>query len=166
MVKIKKYLPIIGIGIFVYLLFKLDVLKIFKEIADADLRFLFFALLLVFLAFFTSTFKWFIIARHQKMGVPFLEALKINMISGFYGFLTPSRLGSMIRVEYLRKFNNNKFGKGISNYVLEKIMDLGSLFLLVLISSFALKDILSATYFYYALFSIGVLVFMIFVPIH
>ncbi len=159
--KIKKYLPVIGIAIFVYLLFKLDVSKIFGEILNADLFFLLIALSLVFISFFTSTIKWFIIARQQKIGVPFFEAFKINMMSGFYGFLTPSRLGSIIRIEYLKKFNGDKFGKGVSNYVLEKILDLGSLFLLVLISSFALKDILSITYFHYALSGIGVLLLTI-----
>lgn len=157
----KNLLPVIGIGLFVYLVLKLDVSKIFNEIANADIRFMLIALVLVFISFSTSTIKWFVIARQQKIDVPFFEAFKINMMSGFYGFLTPSRLGSIIRIEYLKKFNKNKFGKGISNYVLEKILDLGSLFLLVLISSFALKDILSITYFHYALFGIGFLVLLI-----
>src|SRR3989344_7738772 len=158
--KIKKYLPIIGIAIFVYLLFKLNISNIFREILNADIRFLLVALSLVFLSFFTSTIKWFFIARQQKIDVLFFKAVRINMISGFYGFLTPSRLGSIIRIEYLKKFNNNKFGKGISNYVLEKILDLGCLFVLVLVSSFALKDILPITYFYYALSGIGILILM------
>lgn len=85
------------------------------------------------------------------------------MISGFYGFITPSRLGSVIRVEYLKKFNKNKLGKGISNYVLEKIFDLGSLFLIVLISSFVLRDILSITYFHYALLGFFLIFVFIFV---
>ncbi|MBI2043061.1 flippase-like domain-containing protein [Candidatus Pacearchaeota archaeon] len=159
--KIKKYLPLIGIGIFVFLLFKLNISKIFNEILNADVRFLVVALFLVFVAFFTTTLKWFIIARKQKINVPFYDAFKINMISGFYGFITPSRIGSIIRVEYLKKFSKNRFGKGISNYVLEKILDLGSLFFMVLISSFVLKDVLSITYFHYALAGFLIILTMI-----
>ena len=161
--KIKKYLPIIGIAIFVYLLFKLNISNIVNEIANADLNFLLIALFFVFIAFFTSTLKWFMIAKKQKIEIPFYEAFKINMMSGFYGFVTPSRIGSIIRVEYLNKFNKNKLGKGISNYVLEKIFDLGSLFFLVLLSSFVLKDVLSITYFHYALAGFFLILIFVFV---
>jgi len=159
--KLRNLLPVIGIALFVYLLFKFDMSNIFQEILNADVKFLIIALFLIFISFFTSTLKWFVIARRQKIDVPFFEALKINMISGFYGFLTPSRLGSIIRIEYLKKYGKNKIGKGISNYILEKILDLGSLFLLVLISSFALKDILSITYFHYALSGLGIILLLI-----
>ena len=161
--KIKKYLPLIGIGIFVYLLFKLNISNIFKEVSNADVRFLLIALFFVFISFFTSTLKWFIIARKQKINVPFYEAFKINVISGFYGFVTPSRLGSIIRVEYLKRFNKNRLGKGISNYIIEKILDVSSLFLLVLISSFVLRDMLSITYFHYALAGLLIVLFFVFV---
>ncbi|HJZ19257.1 MAG TPA: lysylphosphatidylglycerol synthase transmembrane domain-containing protein [Candidatus Nanoarchaeia archaeon] len=159
--KLKKYLPILGIVIFVYLLLKLDISNIFNEIKNADLFFLSIAMFFVFVSFFTSTLKWFVIAKQQKIDIPFYNAFKINLISGFYGFVTPSRLGSLIRIEYLKKFSKNKFGKGVSNYVLEKIFDFNSLFFLVLISGFILKDALSLSYFYYALAGIIILLALV-----
>ena len=38
--KIKKYLPIIGIAIFIYLLFKLDIASVFNEIKNANPSFI------------------------------------------------------------------------------------------------------------------------------
>lgn len=149
--KIKKYLPFVGIAIFLYILFKLEVLNIINEIKNANLLFLFIAIFLVFVAFFTSTLKWFVIARKQKTPVGLIDAFKINLMSGFYGFITPSRIGGIIRAEYLRGFNKNKLGKGISNYILEKILDLGALLILMIFSSFVLRDVLSLSYFHYAL---------------
>lgn len=148
---IKKYLPAVGIAIFVYLLFKLDITNILNEIKNADLFFLFIALFLVFVSFFTSTLKWFFIARKQNINVSFNQAIKMNLMSGFYGFVTPSRIGSVIRVEYLRNINNNHVGKAASNYALEKIFDLSSLLILMIISGLVLRNILSISYFYYAL---------------
>ncbi|MBI4116675.1 flippase-like domain-containing protein [Candidatus Pacearchaeota archaeon] len=149
--RIKKYLPMVGIAIFLYLLFKLDAANILNEIKNADLFFLFVAIFLVLVSFFTSTLKWFFVAKKQGINVGFSQAVKINMMSGFYGFVTPSRIGSVIRIEYLKDINNNKLGKTASNYVLEKILDLSSLIILMIVSSFVLRSILSMTYFYYAI---------------
>ena len=158
--KFRKYLPFIGILIFFYLLFKLDIFSIFGEIKNADLFFLSIAVMMIFISFFTSTLKWFVIARQQKISVPFEYALKTNLMSGFYGFVTPSRIGSVIRIEYLKKYNKDRYGKGISNYALEKILDVASLLILVLISSFFFRKTFSISYFHYALAGIaGIILF-------
>ncbi|MEK6760718.1 MAG: lysylphosphatidylglycerol synthase transmembrane domain-containing protein [Nanoarchaeota archaeon] len=161
--KLKKYLPIIGIAIFAYLLYKINLSSVLAEISNANFFYLGVASAFIILSWFTSTYKWYVIARRQKTKIPFLEAFKINLMSGFYGFVTPSRIGALIRVEYLKKFNEDKLGKGISNYVLEKIFDIGSLLLLVGISSFFFKEIISANYLNYAL--VGFAIFLIFIII-
>ena len=148
--KIKKYLPIIGIAIFIYLLFKLDIASVFNEIKNANPSFILMTVFFTFVSFFTSTIKWYAIARKQNMNLPFFYAFKVNLIAIFYGFVTPSRIGSIARVEYLRRFNGDKVGKAVSNYVLDKMLDFCSLFILVIISGFLLKNILPATHVKYA----------------
>ncbi|GBE20427.1 hypothetical protein BMS3Abin17_01168 [archaeon BMS3Abin17] len=157
---LKKYLPIIGISIFIYILLKLDIYNVLKEISKANINLLLIAIFLVFLTFITQTLKWFSIARVQTSKIGFLEAFKINLISLFYGFITPSRVGAVIRAEYLKKYNDGKIGKGISNYVLDKMIDLCSLVLLAAIFSFVFREILSNNYLYYA-----ILVFMLLVSL-
>jgi hypothetical protein len=131
----KKYLPIIGIGIFVYLLIKLDITKVFDEIKNINLNYLLIAIALVLIFFTTQTLKWFIIARKQKIKVPFCDAFKINLISNFYGFITPSKIGSIIRMDYLKKYGGDT-GKGLSNFAIDKVLDLISLFFLVIFFGF------------------------------
>tara|TARA_Y100000034_G_scaffold19272_1_gene21688 strand:- start:9095 stop:10027 length:933 start_codon:yes stop_codon:yes gene_type:complete len=150
--KIKKYLPIIGIIIFLYILFKLDLSNILKEISNSNINYLLIAVFFIFIFFITQTLKWFAIAQIQLTKIPFIEALKINIMSMFYGFITPSRIGGIIRSEYLRKYNNNNLGKGLSNYVLDKVLDLGSLAFLAGLFSFMFRDLIFINYFYYALF--------------
>ena len=125
--KIKKYLPIIGIAIFLYILLKLNISDVLKEISNANINFLLIAIFFVFISFIIQTLKWFAIAKVQMINIPFIEAFKIDLISNFYGFITPSRIGGVIRAEYLRKYNNNNLGKGVSNFVLDKVLDLCSL---------------------------------------
>lgn len=155
--KIKKFLPIIGILIFLYILVKLDIRKIFEEITHAKINFLLIAVLFIFVSFITETLKWFSIARVQKTNIFFFQALKINIVSFFYGFITPSKVGGIMRAKYLKEYNNN-VGKGVGNFVLDKVLDICSLVFLAILSSFIFKNILPINFFYY---SITLLVMMI-----
>lgn len=150
--KLKKYLPVIGILLFGYIIFKLDFSNILKEIANAKVEYLFIAISFVFIHLITGTLKWFSIAKIQKINLPFFEALKINLISFFYGFITPSRIGGIIRAEYLKKYTKKGIGKGVSNFVLDKVLDLCSLVFLATIFSFVFRDLISGSYFYYFIF--------------
>ena len=148
--KVKKFLPIIGILIFLYILFKLDLSNIIEEISKADINYLLVALFFVFLSTVTQTLKWFTIAKVQKIKVPFFGSYKINLIGTFYGFITPSKLGSAIRVAYLKGYKGYQMGKGASNYVLDKVLDLCSLFFLAVVFSFVFESIIPRSFLYYS----------------
>ncbi|MEK6914132.1 MAG: lysylphosphatidylglycerol synthase transmembrane domain-containing protein [Nanoarchaeota archaeon] len=138
--KWKKYLPVIGIGLFVYILFKVNITNILIEIKNTNIYFLILAVIITFLMMITETTKWFSIARFQNIKIPFKEALKINMIDNYYGFITPSKLGAVIRAEYLKKYTEDHFGKGFFNFVIDKIMDLSSLLFIAIIFSYNFRN--------------------------
>jgi glycosyltransferase 2 family protein len=133
---IKKYLPIIGIAIFIYLLIKLNISRVFTEIGNLNINYFLIALILIFIFFIIQTLKWFVIARKQRINVPFGEAFKINLIGNFYGFITPSKIGSVMRMDYLKKYGGDT-GKGLSNFVVDKVLDLSSIFVLVIVLGLA-----------------------------
>ena len=135
----KKYTSFIGIVIFIYLLFKINVKNVLYELTKANLLFLILALAIVPFVFFVETYKWFYIAKKQKIGISLKEAFKINLISNFYGFVTPAKIGSIIKIEYLKKYTKN-IGKGVSNFVLDKILDLCSIVFLGIVFSFIFRD--------------------------
>jgi uncharacterized protein (TIRG00374 family) len=138
--KWKRYLPIIGILLFIYILLKVDLINIILEIKNANFYFLILAVLMVFFMMISETIKWFTIARCQNVKVPFKEALRINMIDNYYGFITPSKVGAVIRAEYLKKYTGDHFGKGFFNFVIDKIMDLSSLLFIAIIFSYNFKN--------------------------
>ena len=78
--KWKKYLPVFGILLFVYILIKIDLQGVLLEIQNANIYFLLIAVLLVFVMMLSETIKWFTIAKFQNIKIPFSEAFKINMI--------------------------------------------------------------------------------------
>jgi uncharacterized protein (TIRG00374 family) len=145
--RIRKVIPIIGIGLFIYLLiFKVGITKIFEEIKNVSGIYIAAALIFVFIFFIIQTLKWFVIARKQKINIPFIDAFKINFISDFYGFVTPSKIGSVMRVDYLKRYGGET-GKGVSNFVIDKVLDLSSLFILTLVFGFLFyKNLISSNY--------------------
>jgi hypothetical protein len=96
-----------------------------------NIYYLAIALSIVAVYLIFQTLKWFVIAREQKVEMPFIRAFKINMISSFYGLVTPGRLGAATRATYFRDYKGGA-GKGLSNFVIDKILDLSSLFFLAI----------------------------------
>ncbi len=146
---IKKWVPIIGIGIFIYILLKLDFGKVIEEIINAKISWMLIAFFFISISLITQTLKWWVIAKIQKTEVSFIESVKINLISNFYGFITPARIGGITRANYLKKYNSGKIGKGVSNFMLDKILDIVSLIILVILFSFIFKEVLPMSYIYY-----------------
>lgn len=161
--KIKKYLPFIGIILFVYLLIKLNIGKILEQVLEINKFYLIVALLLVLFYLLFQTLKWHVLARKQKIPVPFRESFKINLMSNFYGLVTPGKLGAVMRAEYLKKYSN--IGKGLSNFVIDKALDLTSLFsLAIILGFFVLRERLNLMFMTYMiiLFFILLVTFFIF----
>jgi len=154
---VRLLLSLIGISIFIWLLIKLNIVKVIQEIESVNWYYLTLASIFVMIFFVTQTIKWFIIARKQKINLSFGEAFRINLVSDFYGFITPAKLGSIIRVDYLK--NKGDTGRGLSNFVIDKVLDLSSLFILAIGFSFIFYEkIISSIYLY---FIIGIFLLMI-----
>jgi glycosyltransferase 2 family protein len=149
--KIKKFFPIIGIGLFIYILLKFDITKIFEEIEKVDIYLFAIAIFLTFLSLITQMLKWTIIAKFQGINIPMIEAFKINIIGFFYGFITPAKVGNIVRADYLKKYTQGDLNPGISNFILDKIFDLLSLITIVVIFSFSFRNVISINYFYVSL---------------
>lgn len=132
---LKKIFPVIGVGIFIYLLVKLDVTKVLNQISSLNFFYLFIAIIFVGFFFILQTSKWFIIARKQKIKIPFKDAFKINLISDFYGFVTPAKIGGVMRADYIDKYEGGK-DKGLGNFAIDKILDLISLFFITIFFGF------------------------------
>jgi len=137
--KWKTLLSFFGIALFVYILFKINLGVVLQEIKNSDLGYLFLAISLVGFLLLTQTLKWHVIARKQKMNISFIESFKINLISGFYGFITPSKMGAIVRVDYLKKYSKD-IGKGLANFVLDKILDIISVFLIFFVFFIKFKE--------------------------
>jgi len=119
---LKKFLPLIGIIIFIYLIYSLDI----KEIGNAFLLinplFLACSLLLTIPRIFIRNSAWQLIQKEQKITIPFFTSLKIFLIGYFYGTITPGYIGQLMRVPYMKEETEEPYGKLFVNTMIETII--------------------------------------------
>jgi uncharacterized protein (TIRG00374 family) len=116
---IKRFLPIIGVIILIYLVFDIGPEKIFTSLSQIRPVYLIFIILLFIPRLIINTYKWQYICEKQKIFLNFSYLLKINLISYFYAIITPAGIGSYIRVYYIKEKSNSSLEKSISNTLLE-----------------------------------------------
>lgn len=137
--KFKNCFSLLGIILFVYILLKLNVSKVVKEILTANKYYFFIGIVFAILFLIFQTLKWLTIAYKQRIIIPFSDAIKINLMTHFYGFITPGRVGSIMRAKYLKKYTQTP-GKGICNFTLDKILEISSVLFVAIISSLIFQD--------------------------
>ncbi|MAG20535.1 hypothetical protein CL618_03830 [archaeon] len=133
--KLKKLLPIIGIVLFIYIIIKVDPKKLFQTLLELKLSLLFLSLLLFIPISLIQTYKWKHITKLQNLTTNFLFLLKSNILANFYGLITPARMGNFIKIEYLKEQTKASTEKCSSNVVIDRFLDILSVFTLAAIGS-------------------------------
>lgn len=123
--KITKILPLIGVLIFIYLIYRIGLNEIINAFSFTKPIFFFASFILIILVVLIQAYKWNNILKLQNYQIPFLTILKIQAISIFYGFITPAKAGALIRINYLKQITKDSLVKCSSSTIIERIMDTG-----------------------------------------
>jgi len=121
--KLNKILPLIGVLIFIYLIYRIGFDEIIGAFAIQNITPFIIAFVVMILIFTVQTLKWQSILKLQKYNIPFFTLLKIHLISYFYGLITPAKAGTLIRINYLKKITHDSLTKCSSNTIIDKILD-------------------------------------------
>jgi len=138
--KASKYLRLIGIFVFIAILYEINIKRACLLIQNINIEIYCFALLLVIPVFIISAFRWFYFLKFQNINYPFLSALLVNQTSQFIAFVSPGRIGEMIKVWYLMKDTKVSFIKGSVSVFIPRFMD-ASILLICCISFFSMISI-------------------------
>jgi len=160
--KIRKFLPIIGLLIFAYLIHKVgfhNIVDSFREINPFYFILFFFAIILFTIM---QTYKWAILVKNQGINVSFKDLLEMRFIGEFYNFLIPGRFGSLIRIIYLRDKTKKNIGEVSSNIIVDKIIDTFVVFLLAAIGAILLAKQFSDLYWQVGLGFVLLLILILF----
>lgn len=129
--KLKKFLPIIGIFLFLLLLYRLNIVTIIETILSIPPIFILCALPLTIPRVICRNYAWKLIQEEQQIVIPFWASLKIFLIGYFYGSITPGYIGQLMRVPYMKEITNEPYGKLFVNSVIETIVHTMSLYVMI-----------------------------------
>jgi hypothetical protein len=127
---VKKFLPIIGIIILVYIISTLDLSTIVDIFLEIDIKYSLLSLFAIIPIVLSSNIQWQILLKKQKINVSFLNSFKNIFIGYFYGFITPGGFGAYIRAWYLKYDSKAPLPKCVSNIITFNTIDYITLLLL------------------------------------
>lgn len=130
---LKKLLPLIGLALFVFIIFNIGIEEILSTVASANLFFLLLATLFIFPVMLLQAVKWGYLLRKQGIKEDFFWLVKTNLIGVFYGMVTPSKIGSFIRISYLKKKRKISLKESSLSVVFDRFFDLAGAGLLALL---------------------------------
>ncbi len=138
----KKFLPLIGIAIFVYIVYNLDIEKIIVVFLSINPIFIICSLTLTIPRLIIRNTAWQIIQKEQKITISFFQSLKIFLIGYFYGSITPGYIGQIMRVPYMKEKTGAPYGKLFVNSLMETIIHTLSLYGMMLIGALLVMGVL------------------------
>ena len=132
--KYKNYIKLFGIILFLYILSRQDIKKVYSIILNSNIKLLILSLLILPLALFIRTIRFKSILSLHSNNFPVLKNLyKIYIESFFWGIITPGRVGELSRIFYITKFTANKM-QAIFIVIVDRIIDVLLLFEIALLS--------------------------------
>jgi glycosyltransferase 2 family protein len=127
-----KLIPLIGVAIFIYLLSRIGIRSIYSTIFKLN-QYFFLALALIPILFLLQLYKWNLFLKKQDINLSFWQLFKISSIGNFYGFITPSQLGSFVRANYVKKYTSHTVAEIYPSVLIERLFDLISVFILAIL---------------------------------
>ena len=117
--KIKKFIPIIGIILFIYIIIDIGVKEIANTFILIPIQYYILSLLIFIPRLLLTAYKWQYLGKKQKMNFSILDLSKISLVSSYYGSLTPGGIGAYIRIYYLKKKSNASLEKCLVNMLID-----------------------------------------------
>lgn len=133
---ITKYSRFVGIILFVVIITKIDWITTLKLIGNVDLALFFFAVGIFPLFVLLKATRWNILLKGQGVDYPLKSCFMVYLSSNFLGVLTPSRIGEISKILYLKQEKNISYSRGLSSVFLDRLFDLFILFIVACIGIF------------------------------
>ena len=123
---------VVGAGLILFLLWRLDINKIIENIRSLDVRYLFYALIPYFFFIIISAWRWQVLLDYKKFRIPFDRTIIIYFIALFFNNLLPTTVGGdVMRIVYT---TSNRKTDSIAVVLADRILGFLGLFIFALIA--------------------------------
>lgn len=119
-----KYIRIIGIILFFYILLKINLQELFLTLRKINLFYFLIAIILALISALLGILKWRVLIKSQEIKVSFITLAKIYLKGFFLGTITPGKLGEFWKVKYLTEKCEISSGLAFYTTLMDRIIDL------------------------------------------
>lgn len=121
--KLLKYLPLIGVFVFILMVYNIGFNKIVNVFADLPIEFFILSMIVFIPRLILFAYKWKIICHKQKININIFYLMKLYLSSLFYANITHGAFGIHFRLFYVKKKTNEPIEKCIMNSLLDIIVN-------------------------------------------
>jgi uncharacterized protein (TIRG00374 family) len=121
--KNKWFFRLIGIAIFIFILYKINLRETFSFFLNLNLSYLIPAILIMVFASAIKPYRWQYILKTMNINYPFWQVFKLYFIGLFMGIVTPGRLGELGKIIYLKK-DNHSLEKSLTSVIIDRLADI------------------------------------------
>lgn len=133
--KPKLFMRLLGLCIFVVILFYVDFGKLVLVLKGADPGLLLLAFFLILPLYGIKAYRWKYILHEQGIFYSYRNALLVYLSANFLAFFTPGRIGEAVKALYVRQDTGVSLVKALPSVLLDRMCDV---YFLVLVSVFGM----------------------------
>lgn len=151
-----KYLKLIGIIAFIYIISSLDFGLVVKSILSLNISYLLIYAITFFIFFLIKAYRWHIIQNYFSKPLSFGDNLWIVIETLYLSYATPAKVGDIVRVWIIKKKFNISKKESMIAYVFDRVQDLAFLIIFTIFGLLFVIDIEVSDYVY-----VGLVAFLI-----
>lgn len=152
MSKILKYLPIIGLIIFIILLYNIGILNVIEEFKKVNIIFIIISFFFMIPSIYLKGLKWNILTYTFSKKIKTVKYILFWLIGFHISLITPGKMGDLARGAYIAKEEKISIGKGLSTVIVDRVIDVVSIAIIAVLTTLLFfREYMSSIFFYYAL---------------
>jgi glycosyltransferase 2 family protein len=127
--KLKIAFILIGILLFLYILYNVNIPVLFEILSNINCFFLGIVILIYFVSLFFRVLKWKWITNIISREFSFADAMISYLVGIAFSTVTPAKMGDVLRIFYVKK-KDVEYGDAVSALIMDRIIDMLMLFLI------------------------------------
>ncbi len=158
--KVLKFLPVLGLILFAWIIWSNDPVRILDAFLGLNLLYFTVAVIAGLIILVLKAYKWKLIIGLHDLEYPLGKSVKVWSIGLFAGFVTPGRVGDLLRALYLKRDAGN-FGKSVSTVIIDRILDLVAVIMFSAIGILLFSQWFGTSFISLGLFSAFIIFFLV-----
>lgn len=126
--KFKHYFQFIGVIIFAFVLYKIDIGKSLEIAVKANIPIIILSFLVGIPVITLRNARWQSLLKSEGVNIKFTESLLVYFYAVFWGAITPAKLGEFVKILFLNK-KHISWGKSAASVIFDRLFDITTILL-------------------------------------